>query len=124
MNFGTRRSDEVLAELGFLVVAGLGEWVGGVGAAVLAVELWEAVGVCVVDAVEGPVAPPQPAKTDASAVVLARDRRAYRRGCLTWTNSTSRPAQGIGVRHNGVVHDRRHTGNKVGILSDASHGTL
>ena len=94
MNFGTKRSDEVLAELGALVIAGLGTWAAGVGAAVLVVELLEAVGVCVVDAVEGAVAPAQPAKTNASAVVLARDRSAYRRGCLTWTYSTSRPTQG------------------------------
>jgi hypothetical protein len=93
MNFGTRRSGQVFTELGALV-AGLGPWAGGVGATVLLVELLEAVGVCNVGAVEGnvgavegAVAPAQPAKTNASVVAPARDRAAYRRGCLTWTNS-------------------------------------
>jgi hypothetical protein len=87
-----------------LVIAGLGTWVGGVGAAVLVrvadgedraglvtvedeglgvVELLEAVGVRNVGAVEGTVALAQPAKTNASAVAPARERAAYRRGCLT-----------------------------------------
>ena len=97
MNFGTRRSDEGCTELGALVMAGLvmadlviadlGTWAVGVGATVLVVELLEAVGVCNVGAVEGAVAPAQPAKTNMSAVAPARDIAAYRRGCLTWTNS-------------------------------------
>jgi len=101
MNFGTRRSDEVFTELGALVIAGLGAWVGWVCAAVLGratdgadgaapaavedeglgmVELMEAVGVCNV----GAVAPAQPARTNASAVAPVREPAAYRRGCLTW----------------------------------------
>ena len=107
MNFGTRRSDEGCTELGALVmaglviaglviaglviaglvIAGLGTWAVGVGATVLVVELLEAVGACNVGAVEGAVAPAQPAKTNMSAVAPARDIAAYRRGCLTWTNS-------------------------------------
>jgi hypothetical protein len=102
MNFGTRRSDEGFTELGAsvmaglviaglviagLVIAGLGTWADGVGATVLVVELLEAVGVCNVGAIEGAVAPAQPAKANVSAVAPARDRAAYRRGCLTWTNS-------------------------------------
>lgn len=93
MNFGTRRSDGGFTELGALVVAGLvmaglGTWADGVGATVLVVELLEAVGVCNVGAVEGAVAPVQPAKANVSAVAPARDQAAYRqRGCLTWTNS-------------------------------------
>ena len=92
MNFGTRRSDEGITELGGvvmagLVIAGLGTWAVGVGATVLVVELLEAVGVCNVGAVEGAVAPAQPAKTNMSAVAPARDIAAYRRRCLTWTNS-------------------------------------
>src|SRR5450631_411307 len=112
MNFGTRRSDEGCTELGALVmaglviaglviaglviaglviaglvIAGLGRWAVGVGATVLVVELLEAVGVCNVGAVEGAVAPAQPAKTNMSAVAPARDIAAYRRGSLTWTGS-------------------------------------
>ena len=92
MNFGTRCSENGVAELGALVTAGLvtaglGSWVDGVGAFVLVVELLEAVGVCNTGAVEGAVAPAQPANTDVSAVAPARDQAAYQRGCLTWTNS-------------------------------------
>ena len=87
MNFGTRCSDEGITELGGLVSANLGTWADEFGATVLVVELLEAVGVCNVGAVEGAVAPAQPPKTNTSAVAPARDLAAYRRGCLTWTNS-------------------------------------
>jgi len=92
MNFGTRCSDEGITELGGVVMAGLvsaglGTWADEFGATVLVVELLEAVGVCNVGAVEGAVAPAQPAKTNMSAVAPARDIAAYRRRCLTWTNS-------------------------------------
>jgi len=81
MNFGSRRSDGGFTELGALVVAGLvvaglGTWADGVGATVLVVELLEAVGVCNVGAVEGAVAPVQPAKANVSAVAPARDQAA------------------------------------------------
>ena len=86
MNLATRRSDEGCTELGALVmaglvmagfvmaglvIAGLGTWAVGVGATVLVVELLETVGVCNVGAVEGAVAPAQPAKTNMSAVAPA-----------------------------------------------------
>jgi len=92
MNFGTRCSDEGITELGGVVMAGLvsaglGTWADEFGATVLVVELLEAVGVCNVGAVEGAVVPAQPARTNVSAVAPARDQAAYRRRCLTRTNS-------------------------------------
>ena len=86
MNFGTRCSENGVAELGALVTAGLvtaglmtaglGTWIDGVGAIVLVVELLEAVGVCNTGAVEGAEAPAQPANTNMSAVAPARDQAA------------------------------------------------
>ena len=100
-----------------LVMAGLGTWAHGVGAKVLVVELMEAVGVCNTGAVEGAEAPAQPANTNVSAVAPARDQVAYRRGCLTWTNSNEQTNAVIGVRHNGGLPDRRHTGTAGGWLA-------
>ena len=102
MNFGTRRSEAGFAELGAFVMAGLAmvglAMVGlamaglvtsadGAGATALVGELLEAVGVCNAGVVEGAEAPAQPAKTSVIAVAPAKDQAAYRRGCLTWTNS-------------------------------------
>ena len=127
MNFGTRRSDEGFAELGAFVMAGfvmagLGTWADGVGATVRVVELLEAAGVCNTGVVEGAEAPAQPADTNVSAVAPARDQAAYRRGCLTWTNSNEPTNAVIGVRHNGTFHDRRHTGNPQRRGSEAERG--
>lgn len=115
MNFGSRRSDELFAERGAVVLAGLGRWVGVRADMLVVAVLVAAVLLRPADGAErtGPVAVgdegcgvaelmeaaagrnagvlvlvlAQPARTSARVVIPAREWVAYRRGCLTSTHS-------------------------------------
>jgi len=105
MNFGTSRSDGLLAALGVETIAGLVTWAGtmGVGRTVAVVLEADGVGgtnrVAVDDerlgvvevmepALAEPPAPAQPATTIERTAAPATERAAYQRACLTTTHAS------------------------------------